>query len=302
MNGRQRIVFIHPDLGIGGAERLVVDAAVGLQDLGHTVTIFTSHCDPKHCFDEARDGLEASNISALKVFKADTPVIGTLDVRVRGDSIFPPNLLTRFSILCAILRQLHLILQICLSGELNALDPDAFFIDQLSACTPLLRYFRRNTRILFYCHFPDKLLAKRKSWVKRLYRVPFDSWESWTTGLSDSIVVNSNFTKAVFGDAFPELRSRSPAVVHPCVDTKEVEITNGTQPAKNGKTKPLWAGKRVLLSINRFERKKDIGLALRAFALLDHKEREGVRLVIAGTDGSISEYTQEGKLMCYRGL
>lgn len=50
------VVFLHPDLGIGGAERLVVDAAVGLQKLGHKVVIFTSHCDPKHCFDEARDG------------------------------------------------------------------------------------------------------------------------------------------------------------------------------------------------------------------------------------------------------
>lgn len=53
---KRRIVFVHPDLGIGGAERLVIDAAVGLQSLGHTVTIFTSHCDPKHCFEEARDG------------------------------------------------------------------------------------------------------------------------------------------------------------------------------------------------------------------------------------------------------
>jgi hypothetical protein len=52
----QHIVFFHPDLGIGGAERLVIDAAVGLQNRGHKVTIFTSHCDPRHCFDEARDG------------------------------------------------------------------------------------------------------------------------------------------------------------------------------------------------------------------------------------------------------
>lgn len=50
------IVFVHPDLGIGGAERLVIDAAVGLQSRGHKVTILTSHCDPKHCFEEARDG------------------------------------------------------------------------------------------------------------------------------------------------------------------------------------------------------------------------------------------------------
>ena len=53
---RQHTVFFHPDLGIGGAERLVIDAAVGLQSRGHKVTIFTSHCDPRHCFDEARDG------------------------------------------------------------------------------------------------------------------------------------------------------------------------------------------------------------------------------------------------------
>lgn len=53
---KQNVVFFHPDLGIGGAERLVIDAAVGLQQRGHRVTIFTSHCDPSHCFEEARDG------------------------------------------------------------------------------------------------------------------------------------------------------------------------------------------------------------------------------------------------------
>ena len=52
----KNIVFFHPDLGIGGAERLVIDAAVGLQSRGHKVIIYTSHCDPSHCFDEARDG------------------------------------------------------------------------------------------------------------------------------------------------------------------------------------------------------------------------------------------------------
>jgi alpha-1,3/alpha-1,6-mannosyltransferase len=54
---KRNIVFIHPDLGIGGAERLIIDAAVGLQELGHKITIFTSHCDPTHCFDEAKDGM-----------------------------------------------------------------------------------------------------------------------------------------------------------------------------------------------------------------------------------------------------
>lgn len=55
-DGKKTVVFFHPDLGIGGAERLVVDAAVGLQNRGCKVVIFTSHCDKGHCFEEARDG------------------------------------------------------------------------------------------------------------------------------------------------------------------------------------------------------------------------------------------------------
>jgi alpha-1,3/alpha-1,6-mannosyltransferase len=56
----KNIAFFHPDLGIGGAERLIIDAAVGLQKRGHKVVIFTSHCDPQHCFDEARDGIASA--------------------------------------------------------------------------------------------------------------------------------------------------------------------------------------------------------------------------------------------------
>ncbi len=51
-----RIAFIHPDLGIGGAERLIVDAAIALQAKGHEVVLYTSHHDPHHCFVETRNG------------------------------------------------------------------------------------------------------------------------------------------------------------------------------------------------------------------------------------------------------
>ncbi|KAF1943043.1 mannosyltransferase [Clathrospora elynae] len=252
---KQHIVFFHPDLGIGGAERLVIDAAVGLQSRGHEVTIFTSHCDPHHCFDEARDG--------------------TLDVRVRGNSLVPATILGRFAILCAILRQVHLLLQIAfLSRELQQLAPSAFFVDQLSAGIPLLRLLQPRPRIIFYCHFPDKLLAKKGGILKTLYRRPFDWLESWSTGCSDTVVVNSNFTKSIFGDAFPHLRHREPGVVYPCVDTHiDESVAEAT---------PLWKNKKVLLSINRFEKKKDVALAIRAFAGLSPKERQDARLVIAG--------------------
>ncbi|KAI3327931.1 glycosyltransferase family 4 protein [Xylariaceae sp. AK1471] len=253
---RKTIVFLHPDLGIGGAERLVVDAAVGLQKRGHQVVIFTSHCDPGHCFDEARDG--------------------TLDVRVRGNTIVPPSILGRFSILCAILRQLHLILQIYLTSELHNLHPNAYFVDQLSAGLPLLQFLHPQGRIFFYCHFPDLLLAQgRQKWWKRVYRVPFDFWEQWSMSFADAIAVNSNFTKGVVSRTWPALvRKKELETVYPCVDTKPKE--------KKPDNKPLWNGMKFVLSINRFERKKDIALAIKAFAGLSKKNRTGVRLAVAG--------------------
>ena len=200
-------------------------------------------------------------------------------MRVRGNTLFPPSIFSRLTILCAILRQLHLVLSITLfSSELVRLRPDAFIVDQLSACVPLLRLLApRESRLLFYCHFPDKLLVRGEmGWVKNLYRAPFDWVEEWSTGCSDGVVVNSRFTRGVFGRAFPRLRGRVPGVVYPCVDT------GAGRKEEKGERKQAWEGKKVVLSINRFERKKDVGLAIRAFAGLRRQEREGTRLVVAG--------------------
>ena len=53
---KKKIVFLHPDLGIGGAERLVVDAALALKSRGHSVHFVTNHHDPNHCFEETTNG------------------------------------------------------------------------------------------------------------------------------------------------------------------------------------------------------------------------------------------------------
>jgi alpha-1,3/alpha-1,6-mannosyltransferase len=68
---------------------------------------------------------------------------------------------------------------------------DVYFVDQLSTCVPFLRVVG-STRVVFYCHFPDKLLAngafidgnlvkKQGSWLKRFYRYPMDWLEEITT-------------------------------------------------------------------------------------------------------------------------
>ncbi|MCJ1287493.1 Alpha-1,3-mannosyltransferase-like protein [Xylographa opegraphella] len=285
MPERKSIVFFHPDLGIGGAERLIIDAAVGLQTLGHRVTIFTSHRDLTHCFDEARDGkIPPSSLPMPfpenRLANPEFPPPGTLDVRVRGGFLFPATLLGRFQILLTILRHYHLLCTISLNGELAALKPTAFFIDQLSAGIPFLRYRFPETHILFYCHFPDLLLVKqRQRWVTRLWRLPFDAVEGWSMQGADRVVVNSEFTKGVVEGVWKGLGGkRGVGVVYPCVDIKS--DNGGDQKALS--EKDLWGGKKIVLSINRFEKKKDVGLAIKAFAGLNANDRRGTRLVIAG--------------------
>ncbi|KOS17658.1 hypothetical protein ESCO_003301 [Escovopsis weberi] len=267
---RGPVVFFHPDLGIGGAERLVVDAAVGLQSLGHEVVIYTSHCDPAHCFEECRDG--------------------TLDVRVHGDWL-PMSVLNRLTIVCAIARHLYLLLRVHLSGELARLRPRAFCVDQLSAGLPLLRLLAPDTPILFYCHFPDLLLVQgRASPLKRLYRVPFDRLEQWSMTFAHAVAVNSDFTRGVVRATWPRLGDAvDTKVVYPCVDTSDdkSDTENADKPDDDddddaAALRALFGDDRLLLSINRFERKKDIGLAIRAFAAIPEPQRRAVRLVLAG--------------------
>jgi alpha-1,3/alpha-1,6-mannosyltransferase len=176
---------------------------------------------------------------------------------------------------------------------LRQLKPTIFFVDQLSAGIPLLRILSPKTRVLFYCHFPDKLLATKEGLLKSFYRIPFDWLESWSTGCSDGIVVNSKFTRGIFGNAFPLLKYRKPNVIYPCVDSGAMR---GTEKETGG---AYWKGEKVILSINRFERKKDIGLAIRAFAVLPEKDQKNSRLIIAGGyDLRVTENVSYHKELC----
>ncbi|KAI8979966.1 alpha-1,3/1,6-mannosyltransferase ALG2 [Pilobolus umbonatus] len=264
---KMRIGFIHPDLGIGGAERLVVDAALGLQSKGHEVTMYTNHHEPSHCFEETRDG--------------------TLSVRVIGDWL-PRQILGKFYILCAILRQYVLIAWLIFKKKGCY---DVLIVDQLSAGIPLLKWFY-PAQVMFYCHFPDKLLSQRTSKLKELYRVPIDLLEEWTTGMADTIAVNSNFTSSVFKSSFPAL-TKTPKVLYPPINFSAYDrLIDLTDPTVATLESPL----KTLISINRFERKKNVELALHSFALLKKESLVSqevfneYRLIIAGGyDTRVSE-------------
>lgn len=163
-----KIVFIHPDLGIGGAERAVIDAAIALKSKGHNVQFVTAHHDRNHCFEET--------------------INGTVAVNVVGDWL-PRSIGGKFQALFAYLRMIVAAIYLVF---FSGLQYDVVFCDQISACIPILRL--KKTKILFYCHFPDLLLTERKSKLKRIYRFFIDWLEEKTTGMADLVLVNSQFT------------------------------------------------------------------------------------------------------------
>lgn len=250
-----RVAFVHPDLGIGGAERLVVDAALALKSSGHSVHVFTAHHDPGHCFKETADG--------------------TLEVTCRGDWL-PRHLCQMGYALWAYVRMIYIAFYVVFFSKMKF---DVIVCDQISACIPILKW--SGAKVLFYCHFPDQLLTTRKSWAKKLYRWPIDGLEEWTTGEAHEVLVNSNFTAQVFHSTFTSLSHIQPTVLYPSLN-----FTAFDQPASELENVVPPQAKTVFLSINRYERKKNLPLAINAFAevvgQLGEKDRSGIHLIMAG--------------------
>lgn len=239
MERKLKIAIIHPDLGIGGAERLIVDAAVELVSHGHDVHIFTAHHDKNRCFEET--------------------VSGTFPVTVYG-SFLPRHVFYRFHALCAYLRCIFVALCVLFLWP----SFDVILADQVSVVIPLLK-LKKSMKVVFYCHFPDLLLAHHTTVLRRLYRKPIDFVEEITTGMADMILVNSKFTASTFANTFKHLHARGirPDVLYPAVNVDQFDEPHSY--------------KLNFLSINRFERKKNIELAVSAFARLHHLEEHALQ-------------------------
>lgn len=80
--------------------------------------------------------------------------------------------------------------------------------------------------------------------------------------MADLICVNSKFTKETVCKTFPSIRARSIHILYPTLNTKLFD-SNGTTELNEIPKK----AQHIFVSINRYERKKNIGLALEAFSL-----------------------------------
>lgn len=247
---KRSITFVHLDLGVGGAERLIVDAALALKCLGHDVQVVTTHHDQSHCFPETIDG--------------SFPVSTVCDW-------MPRSIFGIFCAVCSYFRMIAAALYIVLFSDIKS---DIIVCDQVSACVPFLKLGAH--KVIYYCHFPDLMLTARKSLLKKLYRWPVDRIEEWTTGMADVVLVNSHFTGKVFREAFQSLKDVPLKVVYPTVSLTLLDSPlDGTLEGVDIKSDCA-----VFLSLNRYERKKNVGLAIRALGVVN--EQVPSHLVVAG--------------------
>lgn len=241
------------------------------------MTIYTAHHDPSRAFAETGGG--------------------PFRVVVAG-SWFPRSLACGRAIaLCAYIRCILAAFRIAWDGRRSGREFDAVIADQVSAVVPFLHLLASTAAVLFYCHFPDLLLARPRApgsfsaALHAIYRKPLDAIEQASTGAADSLLVNSEFTAGVFASTFPRLARRGilPKVLYPAasIPTEEalerarrtwrevlpaevVSLVEGEEKTnKNKKKSSSPPPPAVFVSINRFEGKKGLPLALRALGELD---------------------------------
>ncbi|XP_046972049.1 alpha-1,3/1,6-mannosyltransferase ALG2 [Vanessa cardui] len=255
-----KILFLHPDLGIGGAERLVLDAALAFKSKGHEVAFYTNHHDPSHCFAETKDG--------------------TFPVTVIGDWI-PRSIFGRFKAACAYARMMFAAVYLAWY-VIPAEEPTIIFCDLISLCIPFLKLARGPFRVVFYCHHPDKLLTSEGGLLKKVYRAPLNWLEEFTTARADKVLVNSKYTARVYQDAFQKIKD-VPDICYPSINT---EFFKRTVPKSLKEIVPVGSDKFTFLSINRYERKKNLKLALQSLAelknIIDDSDWDRVHLIMAG--------------------
>ncbi|XP_025829623.1 alpha-1,3/1,6-mannosyltransferase ALG2 isoform X2 [Agrilus planipennis] len=262
---KSKVTFIHPDLGIGGAERLVLDVAIVLANEGCEVQFLTNHFDKSHAFKELQDE--------------------TFPVKVVGDWL-PRSISGKFYAFFAYMRMLYLaIFYLYFSTENKS---DIYFVDQIPIAIPFIKW--TGGKVIYYCHHPDLLASSPGGFLKTLYRKPIDWLELKGTSVADIILVNSKYTSSVFRDTFPTIHKKV-TILYPTISQSLYESISSktlTKPVDElvPEIKDNTDNKFVLLSINRFHPAKKLDLAIKALAelknIISTEDLKRVILIIAG--------------------
>ncbi len=252
------VVLVHVDLGIGGAEQLILQLAQASKRAGHTLDIVTTRCDPDHCFAAVKPGGDL--FPHLHVYGNWIPATlphGTAKA------------------LCSTLRLAYLAWWTARKRS----KADVYVLDVLPLPLWIWSWIS-SASLLFYCHFPDLLLLRREpgSLLQQCYRHVMDGMEEHCMEYADLIAVNSQFTRETVRKTFSSLQDVELHVLYPALDTESLEKNETIQDLEEEDERPM------VVSLNRFERKKNLELVLGAAAWYRSNVPQASlpRIVIAG--------------------
>ena len=280
-----RVVFIHLDWGIGGAEQLMLQLCTATKQMESSsnsidMHLVTSYCHPEHCFELLKrpstnsDQTNHNNNNYYQYLK------------IYGAWIPSHILFSKGKALMSTLRLLYIAFRVIHHPVMS--NADLIVLDVLPTPLWIFHYFCPKASLLFYCHFPDQLLTRTAvgthpppaSFVRKLiqgYRTLLNTLEEQCMIYADTITVNSKFTQHTVRETFTSLSSIDLPILYPAL-----EIPPDTSSIQYGSKRT-----NLIVSLNRFERKKNLGLLIEAMAWIQQqgpaKNRlKGVQVIIAG--------------------
>ncbi|OII74467.1 ALG-2 like alpha-mannosyltransferase [Cryptosporidium ubiquitum] len=288
MKSTKKVAVLHLDCGIGGAEQLMVLASLALQSYQSSsekieLTMFTSHHDNSHSFSATNDG-------RIKVI-----VFGNWIPRSLfgyGTTLFSYIRMTYIS-----LKMFFCVFMASFSFERTKRYYDVILNDQVSVINPILKLMTR--KLIFYCHYPDQLLVTKKGgYLRNLYRYFMDFLEEFGMRYCDYVFVNSIFTRKVYIETFKGLIIDAakypvtlsyPEVLYPPVNLEDIPSEEECENCFSNSKIPQQLNRApnvpFFLSLNRYERKKNIELAIKSFAILREQCKLGEKLFLVISGG-----------------
>jgi len=131
------VLLYHPDLGLGGAERLIIDLSLSLLNLKHTVEIHTSQFSSSHCFPECH----------------------FLDIQTHAQiGRWKPTALVEY------IKALYCAIWILLRCKMKRKKVDVIIVDQISVGIPILKWTGA------------KVITARAISGRYIHRKPSDDW------------------------------------------------------------------------------------------------------------------------------
>lgn len=220
------VVIIHPEQWNGGSDRCTIGMIRHFTKAGHKVVWYTTMID-EYWAKEDFCGVD----------------IRQVPWNLHPGDWFSQNVALAYHLVC------------------SNLKPDLIVIDHSASCVPMIKWRFPQSKVLFYCHFPQQLVTPNRFFLYRWYSNVIGLIEAKLYESADVIMVNSKFTALSFSKVMPTIASTKIRVVYPPCDVDSLSVSAGSPISR--KQRPQNE-RYIFLSMNRFWPEKRLDIIVEA--------------------------------------